>query len=31
MEITLLGIMAATVSLSIVLGIALFLYATEND
>ena len=30
MEITLLGIMAATVSLSIVLGIALFLYATEN-
>lgn len=31
MEITVLGIMAATVSLSIVLGIALFLYATEND
>ena len=31
MEITVLSIMAATVSLSIVLGIALFLYATEND
>lgn len=31
MEITVLGIMIATVSLSIVLGIALFLYTTEND
>ena len=31
MEMTVLGITAATITLSIVLGIAIFLYITEND
>ena len=31
MELTVLGITAATVTLSIVLGIAIFLYITEDN